>query len=172
MRFATEQDPMEGLTYRFARLDLDNFPQAHGIVKGDYKTKSVYYTNSCQLNVSKEIDPIEKIREEGLFHPLIEAGSMTHLWIGEQKPSPKSIANLVKKTFFETTNSLIAFSPEFTFCGDCRATTRGLVDKCSTCGSEKVDHATRVSGFYSLTSRWNKGKIQELKERYRNKNKL
>lgn len=172
MRFATEQDPMEGLTYRFARLDLDRFPQARGIVKGDYRSKSVYYTNSCQLNVAAEMDPIERTRKEGLFHPLIDAGSMTHLWLGEQKPDPKSIANFIKKTFFETTSSLVAFSPEFTFCCDCQATTRGISDRCSVCGSKKVDHATRVSGFYSLTSRWNKGKVQELKERYRNPQKI
>lgn len=173
MRFGVEQSPMEGLCYRFARLDLRNFPkQAKKVVKGNQKTDAVYYTNSSQLNNGAEVDPVERVYKEGLFHPLIDAGAMTHLWIGEQKPSSKSIANFVKKTFFNTNNELVAFSPEFTLCGDCRRTSRGLKKECKFCGSRDVDHMTRVSGFFSLTSRWNKGKIQELKERYRNEGSL
>lgn len=173
MRFGVEQSPMEGLCYRFAQLDLKNFPnQATGIVKGNLKTGAVYYTNSSQLDNGALIDPAERIYKEGLFHPLIDAGAMTHIWIGEQKPSPESIANLVKKTWKNTTNELIAFSPEFTLCSDCRQTSRGLAEKCSFCGSERVDHMTRVSGFFSLTSHWNKGKIQELEDRYRNENRF
>ncbi len=113
------------------------------------------------------IDSLERVTKEGLFHPLIDAGAMTHLWLGESQPSAASIANFVKKVFFQTQNELIAFSPEFTLCCDCRQTSRGLLSKCSFCGSERVDHMTRVSGFFSLTSRWNKGKTQELKDRCR-----
>lgn len=173
MRFALEQSPMEGLCYRFARLDLRYFSkQAKKVIKGDLKTDAVYYTNSSQLNNGVMIDPAERVYKEGLFHPLIDAGAMTHIWIGEQKPSAKSIANFVKKTFENSQNELIAFSPEFTLCGDCRKTTRGLAKECKFCGSKNIDQMTRVSGFYSLTSRWNKGKMQELKDRYRNKSRF
>lgn len=30
-----------------------------------------------------------------------------------------------------------------------------------------VDHITRVTGYFSVTSNWNKGKIAELKDRHR-----
>jgi ribonucleoside-triphosphate reductase len=169
MRLCTEQTPAEGTSYRLARLDLQwFFNQAKQVVKGNLKTESVYYTNSSQLNNSVALDPIERIKKEGLFHPLIDAGAMTHLWLGEQQPSAKSLANFVEKVFRETQCELVAFSPEFTLCGDCRQTSRGLKDNCLHCGSANVDHMTRVSGFFSLTSRWNKGKTQELKDRYRN----
>ncbi|HUW22317.1 MAG TPA: anaerobic ribonucleoside-triphosphate reductase [Candidatus Bathyarchaeia archaeon] len=173
MRFALEQSPMEGTCYRIAKLDLKYFPnQASKVVKGNLNTGAVYYTNSSQLNNSVNIDPVERVYKEGLFHPLIDAGAMTHIWIGEQQPSALSIASFVKKTFYNTRNELIAFSPEFSFCGDCRKTSRGLVKKCLFCGSQDIDHATRVSGFFSLTSRWNKGKIQELEDRYRNEERF
>jgi ribonucleoside-triphosphate reductase len=169
IRLCTEQTPAEGTSYRLARLDLQwFFNQAKQVVKGNLKTESVYYTNSSQLNNSVALDPIERIKKEGLFHPLIDAGAMTHLWLGEQQPSAKSLANFVEKVFRETQCELVAFSPEFTLCGDCRQTSRGLKDNCLHCGSANVDHMTRVSGFFSLTSRWNKGKTQELKDRYRN----
>lgn len=173
LRICTEQTPAEGTSYRLAKLDLQWFPeQTKQVVLGDLKTGSIYYTNSSQLNNSVPIDPFERVYKEGMFHPMIDAGAMTHIWLGEQRPSAKSIANFVEKVFRGTNCELVAFSPEFTFCSDCRATMRGLKDKCDQCGSKKVDHATRVSGFYSLTSRWNKGKSQELKDRYRNENKF
>lgn len=173
MRICTEQTPAEGTSYRLAKLDMNHFPQqAKKVVKGNKKSGAVYYTNSSQLNSGVEMDPIERVTKEGLFHPLIEAGAMTHVWLGEQKPSPKSIAAFVKKTFDNTQSELIAFSPEFTCCGDCQKSTRGLQKECKHCGSKKVDHMTRVSGFFSLTSRWNKGKTQELKERYRNEKRF
>jgi ribonucleoside-triphosphate reductase len=61
-----------------------------------------------------------------MFHPMIEAGSISHLWLGESRPDPSSISNFVKKVFKETTNDQIAFSPEFTHCLDCAKTTRGI----------------------------------------------
>lgn len=169
LRICTEQTPAEGTSYRLARLDLQWFPrEARQVVKGNQRAGAVYYTNSCQLNNAVAMDPAERVKKEGLFHPLIDAGAMTHIWIGEQKPPAASLANFVKKVFHQTQSELIAFSPEFTLCGDCRKTTRGLIETCPFCGSDNVDHMTRVSGFFSLTSRWNKGKIQELKDRYRN----
>lgn len=173
LRICTEQTPAEGTSYRLAKMDLQWFPEkAKKVVRGDLKSGAVYYTNSSQLNVSVPIDPAERVYKEGLFHPLIDAGAMTHVWLGEQKPSAKSIAEFVKKTFYNTQSELIAFSPEFTLCGDCRETSRGLNDRCPSCRSSNVDHMTRVSGFFSLTSRWNKGKMQELKDRYRNNNRF
>lgn len=173
IRICTEQAPAEGTSYRLARLDLQRFPdKTEQVIRGNLKTRAVYYTNSSQLNNGVVIDPVERVYKEGLFHPMIDAGAMTHIWIGEQKPSTKSMASFVKKAFYNTQNQLIAFSPEFTLCGDCRRTSRGLKKKCQFCGSKNIDHMTRVSGFFSLTSRWNKGKTQELKDRYRNEGKI
>ena len=100
-----------------------------------------------------------------MFHPLIEAGALTHVWLGESKPSPESIAAFVEKTFRCTENTQIAFSPEFTSCLDCGKTTRGLEEVYPKCGSSHIEGITRVTGFFSKISGWNKGKIAELKDR-------
>ena len=42
---------------------------------------------------------------------------------------------------------------------------RKMIDKCSFCGSDNVDHITRVTGYFSKDSMWNKGKIAELRDR-------
>jgi ribonucleoside-triphosphate reductase len=166
IKLALEQTPAESTAYRFAKLDLKEFPeQAKHIVKGNLKSGEVYYTNSTYINVGADISPIERVKIEGMFHPLIDAGAMSHIWLGESKPSPEGIATFVIKTFRSTQNTQIAFSPEFTSCLDCGKTTRGLSETCPKCGSSHIEGITRVTGFFSKISGWNKGKIGELRDR-------
>ncbi len=74
----------------------------------------------------------------------------------------------MRKTFEETQNAQIAFSPEFTSCLDCGKTVRGLHPACPKCASPNIEGITRVTGFFSKANSWNKGKMGELKDRVRN----
>ena len=169
MRFVLEQTPAESTAYRFAKLDLKFHPnQARHVVKGDIFTNEVYYTNSTLFNVGAGVNPIERVKLEGRFHPLIEAGAITHVWLGEQHPSKESMANFVIKIFKDTKNDQVAFSPEFTCCKNCRTNHRGIKETCPACGSDDLDHITRITGYFTRVSSWNKGKVGELKDRYRN----
>ncbi len=168
LRFVMEQTPAESAAHRLARLDLEHYPNDAGnIVKGDATSDSIYYTNSTYLNVGESIDPIERVQTEGKFHDLIEAGALTHVWLGESQPPKESIANFVVKTFRNSRNAQIAFSPEFTTCNNCFKTSRGLYEECPHCKSKNIDHITRVTGYFTKVSGWNKGKKAELKDRYR-----
>jgi ribonucleoside-triphosphate reductase len=168
MHFVLEQTPAESTAYRFAKLDMKHIGnEANKVVKGNQATGEVYYTNSTYFNVSHKMNPIDRVVEEGLFHPLIDAGALTHVWLGESKPSPASIANFVIKTFKHSQNSQIAFSPEFTTCNDCGKIVRGLRDKCAHCGGSNVEGITRITGYFSKISGWNKGKLGELRDRHR-----
>jgi anaerobic ribonucleoside-triphosphate reductase len=170
MRFVLEQTPAESTAYRFARLDLKHYSEKAGrIVKGDISRGEIYYTNSTYINISQPMDPIYRIKVEGLFHPLIEAGSLTHIWLGEKRPDTKAMANFVKKIFHLTENDQVAFSPEFTTCLDCRKTMRGLLDICPYCGSDRIEGITRITGYFTRISSWNKGKLGELRDRFRSK---
>lgn len=170
MHFVLEQTPAESTAYRFARLDLKHFSEKAGrTVKGDISRGEIYYTNSTYLNVSHPMNPIDRIRIEGLFHPLIEAGSLTHIWLGEKRPDTKAMASFIKKIFHLTENDQVAFSPEFTTCLDCKKTMRGLLEACSYCGSERIEGMTRITGYFTRISSWNKGKLGELRERFRSK---
>jgi anaerobic ribonucleoside-triphosphate reductase len=169
LRLVLEQTPAESTSYRFARLDMRYFSPASGrIVKGDIASGEVYYTNSTHLNVKHTMNPIDRVTNEGLFHPLIEAGSITHIWLGEARPTKEAISDFVIKTFKHTTNDQIAFSPEFTTCNKCHQTARGLTDTCAYCHSDDVDGITRITGYFTKISSWNKGKRGELRDRYRN----
>jgi len=169
MNFVLEQTPAESTAYRFAKLDLERYPEkAAKVIKGDLSRNEIYYTNSTLFNIGAAINPVERIKLEGLFHPLIEAGAITHIWLGEKRPSAESLANFVEKTFRWTQNDQVAFSPEFTTCRTCGRTARGLRETCLYCQSTDVEGITRITGYFTKLSAWNKGKLGELRDRFRN----
>ncbi len=168
LAFALEQTPAEATSYRFARLDLRYFsPLAGRHVRGDLSRGEMYYTNSTHLDVSAPVAPLERVRREGLFHPLITAEVGTHLWLGPSPPDPRALAEFLRRVLRETENRQVDFSPEFTVCAACGATASGLQDACPACGSVEVDGVARISQYFSRVSGWNRGKQAELRDRCR-----
>ncbi len=163
-----EESPAESAGYRLAKLDLKYWPaQTAAVVKGELSSGNYYYTNSVHIAVDADVDYIERVEKQSRFHPLIEAGAIVHIWLGEHEPEPASIRSFVEKTFRNTQCSQIAFSPEFTICEHCRRTSRGLKTQCPLCGSMEVYGVTRIVGYFSKIQTWNKSKIGELYERVR-----
>lgn len=168
IKMVLEESPAESSGYRLAKLDMKYYPeQTRRVIKGNLDTNEYYYTNSIHVSVEADVDYVERVRKQSLFHPLIEAGAIIHIWLGEKEPSPKSIENFVLKTFRTTRAEQIAFSPEFTVCDSCRRTSRGLHETCPNCGSAEVYGITRIVGYYSKIPTWNKGKTGELRDRIR-----
>jgi anaerobic ribonucleoside-triphosphate reductase len=163
-----EESPAESSGYRLAKLDMKYYPnQTRGVLKGQVETDQYYYTNSVHLATDAPIDYVERVTKQSLFHPLIKAGAIIHIWLGEHQPPAASIQKFVEKIFWDTNAAQVAFSPEFTVCNSCARTSRGLSRECPKCGSEDTYGITRIVGYYSKVSTWNKGKLGELKERSR-----
>lgn len=163
-----EESPAESSGYRLAKLDMKYFPeQTKRVVKGSLDNDEYYYTNSIHVAVDASMDYIERVRMQSLFHPLIEAGALCHIWLGEHEPPPESIKNFVLKTFRNTQCAQIAFSPEFTVCNTCKTTSRGLLEICPNCGSKDIYGTTQIIDSSSKISTLNEGKIGELRERVR-----
>ncbi|MDO4988372.1 MAG: anaerobic ribonucleoside-triphosphate reductase [Synergistes sp.] len=160
-----EQSPAESTALRFAKLDLRTWSDAaRSFVKGDAETGEVYYTNSTHLNCASSVSPKERVLCEGKFHPMIKSGAITHIWLGEHKPTPTAIASFVTDTFRNTKNAQIDFNPEFTVCNECGSVRRGLVNRCKVCDSCDVDGITRIAGYFTRTSSLNAGKRAELRD--------
>ncbi|NHJ05307.1 MAG: anaerobic ribonucleoside-triphosphate reductase [Candidatus Heimdallarchaeota archaeon] len=125
LRVTLEETPGESAPFKFARTDLQEYPDSIHYVKGDIEEGAIYYTNSAHFAADAPIDIIERISKQGRFNTLIESGSITHIFLGEQRPSTESILNLVKKTWDNTQSAQIVFSPEFTICNDCGKVSSG-----------------------------------------------
>ncbi|MFC1546531.1 anaerobic ribonucleoside-triphosphate reductase [bacterium] len=145
LKFVLEESPAESAARRLAKVDLKQYPkQTREVIKGDMETDSFYYTNSIHFAPNIDMDIIERIEKLSKFHTLISAGAIIHAFIGEQKPSPESILNLVSKTWYNTKAAQLTISPEFSICNSCHKMTRGLYDKCSYCGAQNVYGVSQV----------------------------
>jgi ribonucleoside-triphosphate reductase len=163
-----EESPAESAGYRLAKLDMKYWPeQTAAVVKGNLADSNYYYTNSIHISVEADVDYIERVEKQSRFHPLIEAGAIVHVWLGESEPDPAAIRTFVEKTFRNTQCSQIAFSPEFTVCESCQRTSRGLRTQCPECGSMNVYGVTRIVGYFSKIETWNRSKVGELYDRIR-----
>ena len=146
---------------------LENYPGILESVSG-YDLAETMRAQAERFGAEFMTASVGTVEKEGLFHPLIEAGSITHLWLGEAQPDKEALASFVINVFKYTQNDQIAFSPEFTACLACGKTSRGLSEICPYCQSKDVDGITRITGYFTKISSWNKGKLGELHDRYRN----
>jgi anaerobic ribonucleoside-triphosphate reductase len=168
LKFSLEESPAESAARRLAKTDLIYFhDEAKGTIKGDNEDVA-YYTNSVHLKADADVSLIERIRCQSLFHAMIESGAIIHAFVGEERPSPGSIARLVRQTFLRTQAAQLTISPEFTYCEDCNHIMRGLIETCTSCRSTRVVGETRVVGYFSKVHNWNRSKrYGELPARHR-----
>jgi len=167
MKVTLEESPAESAARRLAKVDLRNFPCSREYVRGNIADDEYYYTNSIHLRADAPVDMLTRVRLQSKFHQLIESGAIIHAFVGENLPSEASIANLVQKTFHKTQAAQLTISPEFTICKPCRVMSAGLSETCPACGSPDVYGITRIVGYFSRISNWNKSKVGELRDRHR-----
>ena len=165
--FTLEESPAESAARRLARSDLAHFPeQAKAIVNGSENNE--YYTNSVHIPAYANVPLVDRIVRQAMFHGMIDSGAITHAFIGEETPSAGAISQIVERTFRETQSAQITFSPEFTYCMKCGREMRGIRTVCDQCGSLEVESETRVVGYFSRISQWNRSKrYGELVDRHR-----
>ncbi len=86
------EQPSESASNRFARLDLKHFPKK-AITQST--SKSAYYTNSDHIRYDADIPLSKRIHLQGEYHPIVNGGVITHIWLGEQKPDVDIQAGLM-----------------------------------------------------------------------------
>ncbi len=166
LRWVLTQTPAESTAQRLAKLDYGQFADK-AVVQGDKKSSSIYYTNSSHVRVDANVPLLKRLKIEGAFHPLNTGGMMGHVWMGESHPNPDIMWELTKKIAKNTLIGYWAYTKDMTHCNTCGRTVGGILESCPGCGSAKVEQYSRITGYYQKISGWNKGKKQELKDRYR-----
>ena len=167
LKFTLEESPAESASRRMAKIDYRDWPESREVIRGDAEQDEIYYTNSIHLRPDAPVDLMTRIEKQAKFHVLIESGAIIHAFVGEERPPASSIMALVRKTFQNTKAAQLTISPEFTVCNDCSKWMPRLQDNCDYCQSENVYGITRIVGYFSRISNWNKSKLGELKDRHR-----
>ncbi|MDM7939822.1 MAG: anaerobic ribonucleoside-triphosphate reductase, partial [Methanothrix sp.] len=180
MTIALARTPAETTAQRFAVSDLihEEFREcAERVVKGDLdavkknvqRTRDlpVYYTNGTHLTPSADVTVFERAKLEHVFFPIVDGGNIFHIFMGEATPDPKGLMEFGMRLARETQIGYFTFTKDMTVCLGCSQVSGGLKDKCPSCGSNEVDHISRITGYLQAVSGWNSAKRQELKDRKR-----
>ncbi len=159
-----EETPAESTAGRFAKLDIKRYGNLAYHKENQF---GVYYSNSVHFATDSDVDYITRLQKQSKFHSLVEAGSMIHIWSGNNVPSPLAIFNLLETTWYKTKCVQWVLSPEYTLCQDCGTKMNGLLDKCLKCGSMNLRGVTRITGYYVFIDNFNNSKRAELADRLR-----
>lgn len=158
-----EETPAESTAMRFAQIDNLKYSES-AFTKGD-DHQGRYYTNSIHFAYDCDMPYLERLQKQSKFHPLFDAGSMLHLWVGDRLPTPGAIVDVVSFAWYKTVCEQLDFTPELTSCKNCKATNPGFREVCVICGSENVIWYTRVTGYFVEVKKMNRGKRSELSDR-------
>ena len=160
------QQPAESTAGRLALLDLKHFPKK---AIPQSKENSAYYTNSDHIRYDANIPLSHRIQLQGNYHPIVNGGVITHIWLGEQKPDIQGLWELTKNICLNTNTAYFAYTIDFTYCSHCKKMFRGGRWTCPQCLSEEVKIYSRITGYYSEVNRYNSGKRAEWESRKREK---
>ncbi|MBO5876589.1 MAG: anaerobic ribonucleoside triphosphate reductase [Bacteroidales bacterium] len=153
--------PAEGLAGRFTRGDKKKFGIIPGITDKDY------YTNSNHIPVYYKCTPKHKAEIEGPYHALTGGGHIFYVEIdGDATHNPEAIMSIVD-LMDKYDIGYCSVNHNRNRCMDCgyENAEKGLV-KCPHCGGEHIDQLQRITGYLvGTTSRWNSGKLAELRDR-------
>lgn len=163
--FALYGTPSESLTDRFARLTRARWGIIDGITDKDY------LTNSYHVFVKEEIDPFDKLNFESQFHSISSGGAISYIEMPNMSKNIKVIEDFVK--FMYDHVQYAEFNTKLDYCQVCGYDGEMLCDDnlqwyCPNCGNrdtDKMNIVRRTCGYLG-ENLWNKGRTQEIKERY------
>jgi ribonucleoside-triphosphate reductase len=121
------------------------------------------YYDSQFVPLSYDLDLMERIALEGELQEFCTGGSISHLNI-DGKPDSGAIYDLTNKILTQSKLRHFAFNVGFTVCANGHVSA-GIHKKCPNCLSEEVDFITRVVGYFTPVSLWNKAKKVEFSKR-------
>jgi ribonucleoside-triphosphate reductase (formate) len=171
--FNLEATPGEGTSYRLARLDKKHYPDLRTYNQEIYtqnrgRDVQPYYTNSTQLPVGFTTDVFEALDLQDSLQTKYTGGTVLHIFLGEEEPSPTATKNLVRKVAENYALPYYTITPTFSVCPD-HGYIAGEHQLCPTCqAAQKTTECeiySRVVGYIRPVNQWNKGKQQEFRDR-------
>ncbi len=157
--------PIESTTYKFAKCLRDRFGMIKGVTDRDY------ITNSYHVPVFEKIDAFTKLKLESDFQRLSPGGAISYIECSNLEKNLGSVLEVIK---FIYNNIMYAeMNTKSDYCQKCGYSGEILLDEnldwyCPECGNKDHDTlnvARRTCGYIG-TNFWNKGRTQEIKERY------
>ncbi len=115
-----EATPAEGTSYRLARIDKAQYPDIRTYNQEFYgnggRGVEPYYTNSSQLPVGYTTDVFEALDLQDSLQSKYTGGTVLHIFLGEEEPSPIATKKLVRKVAENYSLPYYTITPTFSIC--------------------------------------------------------
>ncbi|MBO1005714.1 anaerobic ribonucleoside triphosphate reductase [Pseudogracilibacillus auburnensis] len=162
LNFSLIATPAEGLSGKFTKMDQAEFGKIKGVTDRDY------YTNSFHVPVYYPIKLIDKIKKEGPFHELCNAGHISYVECdGDVSKNIPALDKIVKAMAAENMGYGSINHPvdRCKCCGH-----SGIIDyECPVCHNSNdvlIERIRRITGYLvGDMSKWNSAKYKEEQER-------
>ena len=160
--------PIESTTYKFAKCLKKRFGVIDGITDRDY------ITNSYHVPVFEEIDPFKKLELESKFQKLSPGGAISYVECADLTQNTEVVIEIMKFIYehimYAELNTKSDYCQECGYNGEIKIIDEDgeLIWECQNCGNRNKDkmNVTRRTCGYIGTNFWNKGRTEEIKERY------
>jgi len=169
--FNLEATPAEGASYRLSRVDKAQYPDIRTYNQefyGNGGKVEPYYTNSTQLPVGYTTDVFEALDLQDSLQSKYTGGTVLHIFLGEEEPSPTATKKLVRKVAENYSLPYYTITPTFSVCPD-HGYMAGEHRHCPTCKTNnkttECEVYSRVVGYLRPVNQWNRGKQQEFTDR-------
>ena len=150
--FNVEQVPAESLAVKFAAKDKIMHDMDYPIYSNQFIPLWVDY------------DIVDRVKLDGLFSKALTGGGISHLNLGEKLTSPNQMKKLIEYAV-KCGCEHFAINYNFCKCKNDHVTVSGQIKVCPICGDEIIEQYTRIIGYFTPISQWNRGRQEEHEKR-------
>lgn len=163
--FALYGTPSESLTEKFANATVERW----GTVDGE--SSRGFLTNSYHVFVEEEINAFDKLKFESQFHPISSGGSISYIEAVNLTNNIPAVLSVIKYIYDNIQYAEINTKSDY--CHICGYDGEIMIDEnldwyCPNCGNKdksKMNVVRRTCGYLGENF-WNKGRTEEIKNRY------
>ena len=160
LNFTLLATPAEGLSGKFTSKDRKRFGEIQGITDKDW------YTNSFHLPVDYPVDAFEKIKLEGPYHKLCNAGHISYVELPSAPQHNLEAFESLIKAMYDADMGYAAINFPVDICGTCGFNGVIVKETCPACGAEgNISRVRRITGYLSTLDMFNDAKKTEEKHR-------
>ena len=160
--------PIESTTYKFAKCLKKRFGVIEGITDRDY------ITNSYHVPVFEKIDPFTKLSIESKFQKLSPGGAISYIECADLTHNTEAVLKVMQFIYdnimYAELNTKSDYCQVCGYDGEIKIVDENneLIWECPNCGNRdknKMNVARRTCGYIG-SHFWNKGRTEEIAERY------
>ncbi|KKQ50001.1 MAG: Oxygen-sensitive ribonucleoside-triphosphate reductase [candidate division TM6 bacterium GW2011_GWF2_38_10] len=146
--FNVEQVPAESLAVKFAEKDR----MLHGMNYEIYSNQFIPLWVDCDI--------VDRIQLDGNFSKALTGGGISHLNIGEKLTHKNQMKRLID---YAISSGCDHFAVNYNFCRcqNNHVSVAGPVQTCPICAAPITEHYTRIIGYFTPVSAWNRGRQVE-----------